>query len=336
MKLFKLVENEVIKIIFKKRLLVIFGILLVLISLFAYGQKYTAEKNKEKLSARIGITQSYDWRKLADQQIISMKHRLDNPYITEKDKIRQRIQIQQLQYYIDNNIDPENNSAAKFSAGFITIAISMFLPLLIILLVGDIVSGEAATGTIKLLLARSVPRWKILLSKYLAVLIMEIVILFITLVLSVVISGIFFGYGGWMNPVATGFRNLNGVLDISGEVNVPQWQFTIMVYALAYFVSITVGTISFMISVIVKSTSASIGIMMSTLIGGTFLSYFIADWWITRYLFMVNLQLPDYLTDSFHMIDGITMTFSVIVLGVWTLAALAVSFVYFKRQDIYV
>ena len=41
----------------------------------------------------------------------------------------------------------------------------------IILLSADLVSGELGSGTIKLLLVRAVPRWKILLSKYIALII---------------------------------------------------------------------------------------------------------------------------------------------------------------------
>ncbi len=84
--MFKLVENEVIKTIFKKRLFLIFGILLVLITLFSYGEKYTIDKNKEQLLKRIGITENYDWKKLTEQQIISTKNRLDNPYIPDTKK----------------------------------------------------------------------------------------------------------------------------------------------------------------------------------------------------------------------------------------------------------
>jgi ABC-2 type transport system permease protein len=51
-------------------------------------------------------------------------------------------------------------------------SISVLLPLLIILLAGDSVCGEFSAKTIKVLLTRAVPRWKVLLSKYIALLIM--------------------------------------------------------------------------------------------------------------------------------------------------------------------
>jgi ABC-2 type transport system permease protein len=336
MKLLKLVQNEIFKMIYKKRLIIVFGILLVLISAFAYGESRTIEKTKERLSERLGVTEINDWKKLAEQRILEMKNRLDSPHITDKEKASLNVNIDQYKYFIENNINPVDSSDAKFTTRFMEQSIFLFLPLLIILLAGDMVSGESSAGTIKLLLTRNVPRWEILLSKYITLLIMSIIVLLISAVISIAVSGIFFGYGGWMTPVATGFKIVGDKLDTLSVINVPQWQYAVMVYGLAYFVSIVVGSISFMISVLVRSTAASIGIMMSALIAGTFLSRFISDWEMTRYLFMANLRLTDYLSGSFQPIEGINMVFSITVLSIWAICALAVSFIHFTKQDILV
>lgn len=336
MKLFSLIENEVIKMISKKRLLFVLAILVVLISVFAYGQNRTLERTKTQLSHRMGITATEDWHKLANQQLIDMKNRLDSPSMDEKSKASLQVRMEQLQYNLSNNINPLEQSAAKFTTKFMEQAIFLFLPLLIIMLAADIVSGEASSGTIKLLLVRNVPRWKILLSKYLTLVILEVLVVFLAFVLSALISGFFFGFGGWQAPVATGFQVLAGKLDSSGVFNVPQWQYALMVYSLAFFVAVVVGSISFMISILVKSTAASIGIIMSTLIAGNFITYFLSDWKITRYLFMVNLRLTDYLSGSVQPIDGMNLLFSITVLFGWALAATLVSFVYFTKQDILV
>jgi len=334
--LFRLIENEVIKMISKKRLLFVFAILIVLITIFAYGQNQSLARTKAQLSQRMGVTATDDWRKLADQQIIDIKNRLDSPYMDETSKSSSRVRMEQLQYNLDNNINPLEQSSAKFTTIFMQQAIFLFLPLLIIMLSSDLVSGESSSGTIKLLLVRNVPRWKILLSKYLALMILEVLVVFFSFVLAAIISGFFFGFGGWLAPVATGFKVLAGQLDSTGVRNVPQWQYSLMVYSLAFFVAFVVGSISFMISVLVKSTAASIGIIMSTLVAGNFISFFLADWKITRYMFMVNLRLTDYLSGSFQPVEGMTMLFSVTVLLGWAIASTIISFVYFTKQDILV
>jgi len=335
-KLYNLVKNEVIKIVYKKRVFIIFGILLILVILFAYGQYYTVNKNKEQLEKRIGISQTYDWKMLAGQQIINQKNRLESAYVTENEKASINVRISQLQYAIDNNTNPIDTNAARFSIAFMEQAIYMFLPLLIIMLAADMVSGESTNGTIKLLLTRVVPRWKILLSKFIALVMLELVVLAFTLIASIIVAGLFFGFGGWLEPVTVGFKVIGGKLDSSSVINLPQWQNIVLVYALAFFVSLVIGCISFMVSVLVKSTATSIGIMMSTLVGGTFLSFFLSDWDIIRYFFMVNLRLTDYLSGNVQPIDGINMSFSIIVLAVWGIGALFVSFIRFTKQDILV
>lgn len=314
----------------------VMGILVVMISLFAYGQNRINVRTKEQLIKRIGAAETADWKKLAEQQLIDLKNRLDSHYLDENRKSSLRVRIEQLQYNIENDMNPLDSSSAKFTTRFMEQAIFLFLPLLILILSADIVSGESSSGTIKLLLARSVPRWKILLSKYLCLIMMEMVVLFFTMIISIAIAGIFFGFGGWMTPAATGFKVLAGQLDTSEVMNVPQWHYALMVYSLAFYVSLIVGSISLMISVIVKTTAASIGIMMSTLIAGSFLSYFLSDWKLTRYMYMVHLRLTDYMSGHFQPIEGMSMAFSVTVLGVWAVCALIISFFYFTRQDILV
>jgi ABC-2 type transport system permease protein len=336
MKLYNLVENEIIKMISKKRLYITLGILVIMISVFSYGQYHSLERSKNQVAKRLGISATSDWRKIAEQQLIEMKNRIDMPYLDDERRAQTRVRMEQLQYNIDNDINPVDISSASFTTKFIEQSIYLFLPLLIILLSADLVSGELTNGTIKLLLVRGVSRWKILLSKYITLLILEIVVLFFALIISYFVSGFFFGFGGWMAPVATGFKVISGKLDSSNVVSVSQWQYTIMAYGLAYYVSIVVGTISFMISVLVRSTAASIGIILSTLIGGSILGNFLADWKLPRYLFVVNLRLTDYISGSLRPIEGMDMMFSVVVLAVWTLVALGISFVYFIRRDILV
>lgn len=198
--MYRLVQNEVIKMLKKKRLYIVLGILSILISAFAYGQYHSLDRTREQLARRIGMTEAGDWRKIADQQIIDMKNRIDSHYMDEQHLAETRVRMEQLQYYLDNNINPIDISGPKFTTKFIEQSIYLFLPLLMILLAADMVSGELAGGTIKLLLVRGVPRWKVLLAKYIALLLLELNVVFYTLLISVVVSGIFFTIGLVRDP----------------------------------------------------------------------------------------------------------------------------------------
>ncbi len=329
-----LIENEILKVFYKKRIHVVAAILLVFIALFAYGEHYTLTRTQDRVAERLGIENAEDWRNIIGQQLQDLERRLENPYIPDDGKASIRVRAEQLRFYLDNDVSPISSSAGRFMSQFMEQSIFLFLPLLIILLAGDMVSGEMNTGTIKLILTRPVRRWRILLAKLLALSMLEMFVIFMMAFFSYVIARIVFGYSGFSEPVVTGFRVVADQLDTSAVRTIPQWQYLLMSYAIGAFVAFVIGALSLMVSVLVRSSSASIGIMMSTLIGGSFLSLFIADWKITRYLFTVNLNLTAYLTGSFQIVEGLDMVFSTLVLLGWSLGAIIVGFAVFTRKDI--
>jgi ABC-2 type transport system permease protein len=76
--------------------------------------------------------------------------------------------------------------------------------------------------------------------------------------------------------------------------------------------------------------------MMASLIGGSFLQLFLTDWPSVKYFFVLNLNLPQYLSGTFQPIAGMTMVFSSLVLLFWTVGSLLVSFLVFTKQDVLV
>lgn len=331
-----LIKNEVNKILSRKKMLLITVIMLILISLFSYGQNYQYKNTMNKYLKTTNQTENIDWQALQKQQIEDLKNRLNRPETPEASKASINIRIQQNQYYLDNDINPITPSAAKFAVKLMEQSVFVLLPLLIIILAGDSVCGEFSAKTIKVLLTRSTPRWKILLSKYLALLILISITILEMAVLSIIVSGFLFNNWGFYEPIATGFSSSNGTLDVSNVVKVTQFQYLILVYSLGWFISVIVGTISFMVSVLVRNTATSIGVMMATLVGGGFLQLFLADWPIVKYFFVINLNLPQYLTGSYTPISGMSLVFSSLVLLCWGIGALVISFVVFTKQDVLV
>jgi ABC-2 type transport system permease protein len=335
-----LVQNEVMKLLLKKKMVLIILLVLVFTSLFAYGEKYTYDKNIERFENASDATTTdsatFDWKSLSTQRLEDMKERLDSPYIPESGIQSIVIEIEQLTYFIENDINPITPSAAKFSVEFIEQGIVMLIPLLVIILAADLVSGEFTAGTIKLLLTRAIPRWKILLSKYFSLIMMTTLVMFLIGIIATGVSFAFFGRWGFDQPVATGFNSVGGVLNSDAVILVTSFEYMMLVYALAWFVSIVIATITFMVSVIVKSTSTAIGILMATLIGGQFLQFFLSDWEIVKYFYVTNLNLTRYLTGSYQPIEGMNLVFSIIVLGIWAIISLVISFQVFDRKDVLV
>jgi ABC-2 type transport system permease protein len=329
----QLIKNEVSKILLKKKMVLIAVLLFLFIGLFSYGEKYTYDKTISRFE-EITEDTSYDWKSLASQQMMGLEKRLESPYIHEVGIKSIEIQIEQMKYFIENDINPITPSSARFSVDFVENAIIMFIPLMIIILASDLVSGEFSNRTIKVILTRSVPRWKVLLSKYIALLMMTTMVVLMIGAISTFVSFFFFRIWGFYEPVATGFKLINGDLDANSVIMVNRMEYMVLIYSLAWFVSIAIASITFMISVLVKSTAEAIGIIMAFLIGGQFLQFFLSDWEIIKYFFVSNLNLTKYLTGSYQQIEGMTMKFSIMVLAMWSLVSIIISFVVFTRKDV--
>lgn len=323
-----LVYNEMVKLTGKRRLIVVGLIIAVLISVFTYAQYRQAEENRKRFG-------DINWRAALEQRIAGWENRMNSSRTTEDARKELEIRVAQQRYYLDHDINPSEPGAPTFVRGFVENSIGLLLPLMMMVIAADLVSAEYGAGTIKALLTRSVKRWRILLSKYLALLLSVSLIILLFGLLSAVISGLVFGFRGWTAPVLMGFSVQDGQLDASSVRKVPQWLFIWMELGLAWFVSVVVATITFMLSVLVRSTAAVMGIMLSCLIAGTILSSMVESWQSAKYLFMINLQLIDYLQQASPPIEGMSLGFSLLVLLVWGAAALVVSFVSFTRRDVY-
>lgn len=321
--------NELIKLVSKKKIIVITLIIGTLISLFTYAQYKEAEETLERYNTT-------DWRATLEMQIADTKDRLDrNRVRSEEWREHLELRIQEQQYYLEHDINPLEPGAATFVRSFLESAVHLLLPLLIMIIAADLVSSEYSIGTIKLLLTRPVKRWKVLLSKYITLVLSVSLILFNFGILSYLISGLVFGFKGWSAPVFIGFQADGDVLNTSNVTLIPQWQYLIMAFGLAWFVTLVVGTLSFMLSVLVRSTAAGMGIMLACIIAGTILTNMISSWESAKYFFMVNLNLIEYLTGSDPPIEGMTLLFSFMVLLVWGVAGVAISFTTFIKRDVY-
>jgi ABC-2 type transport system permease protein len=127
------------------------------------------------------------------------------------------------------------------------------IPLLVALVTGDLISGEAAMGSIRMLLTKPISRTQILLSKYFAGLIYTFFILLWLGFMSVVVGKWLFGLGDLI------VLNSDGLVIINGDdIN---WRF-LGGFAVAFFALTTVATLSLLLSCFSEN---SIGPIVSTM-----------------------------------------------------------------------
>ncbi len=300
------------------------GILLVILALVSYGQYRELRESRNA-----------NWRADLQERIARYENRMRRGGLNESFARSMRAEVRRLQFYLDRGINPEQPTAPLVVRTFANAAGFLLLPLLIAVLGSDIVSAENAEGTDKLLLTRPVRRWKVLTAKLVTLWLFASLTLLVGGVLAWAVTAPVLPAAGWDMPTFNGFQITGDAFNLDAVRQLPLWQDALIAYGLEWYALLTVASISLMLSVIFKSSAASIGTMLASLIGGTILTRISPGWTAGKYLFVSALPLPDYYSGQAPPYDGMSMTFCITLLGVWALAALAVAYGLFVKRDVF-
>ena len=322
--LMALIRNETLKLFRRKRFAVVMGILIAIISLVTYSQQRMLRNRRP------------EWRVQMQQRVAGMQNQLRRVGRTDSAWARSlRAEVNRLQFYIDHDIDPERPTAPLFVRRFVNVAGFLLLPLLVGILGSDIVSAENAEGTDKLLLTRPVRRWKILTSKLVTLGMFATLTLACGGALAFLIPAPLLPARGWTAPTFTGFQISDTGFNPDGVRQLPLWKDTLIAFGLEWYALLCVAAIALLLSVMFKSSAASIGTMLASLIGGTILTRISPDWTAGKYLFVSALPLSDYYSGEPPPYDGMSMIFCIGLLAAWAAGALIVSYAIFIRRDVF-
>lgn len=231
------------------------------------------------------------------------------------------------QYQLDHNIPPLYGDTVfgfmNMSHDITFVIVTVF----IVIIGGSIVSQEYSWGTIKLLLIRPIHRWKILLAKFLAVVVTGAIMLLIDLALTFIISGIFLGFD--MGADRYVYMKGNHIHDVSILYHFLQ------LFGSALVDLIIMGAFAFMLSTLFKNNALAIGLSVFLFFAGPvvvgILSSLHLD--IAKYLFFLNTDLYQYVEGT-HFLKDTTLGFSIAVLLVYFILFMLVSFYTFAKRDV--
>ncbi len=319
-----LIQNETLKLLRRKRFAIVVGIMFVILVLVSYSQYRQLRELKNQ-----------NWRAELQERIARTENRLRRGRVNESWARSMRAEVRRLQFYLDRGINPEQPNAPLVVRTFANAAGFLLLPLLIAVLGSDIVSAENAEGTDKLLLTRPVRRWKILTAKLLTLWLFASLTLFVGAVVSYFVTAPVLPAHGWDAPTFNGFQFSGDTFNVDAVRQLPLWHDALIAYGLEWYALLAVASISLMLSVIFKSSAASIGTMLASLIGGTILTRISPDWTAGKYLFVSALPLADYYTGQAPPYDGMSMMFCIALLGAWAVGALVVAYTLFTRRDVF-
>ncbi|MFD1737896.1 ABC transporter permease [Bacillus salitolerans] len=199
----------------------------------------------------------------------------------------------------------------------LTANLLIMIQLVAIVFSSDIVPNEYVRGTIKSLLIKPYKRWKILLSKYVTVLLLITGIMLIQLIFSLVVS-IFFFYKGMFMFDAMFVQ-------------------TILQYVTTYIEIIIICTFAFMLSILFKSSLIATTVTILLYFASSALLVFFEHYQYegARYFLFSNTNLMPYFIGK-PMFEGMTITFSILNNSIHMALFLFVSFFIFNKRDIYV
>lgn len=148
----------------------------------------------------------------------------------------------------------EGNMLNGYLMAFIILQMLIIhVPLLVALVTGDLVSGEAAMGTIRMLLTKPISRTQILLSKLLAGYAYTLIILLWLGIMAIFVSQLLFGIGDLM------VLNSDGLVIL--QANDLPWRF-FCGFGVSYLALITIATLATTLSCFSEN---SIGPIVSTM-----------------------------------------------------------------------
>ena len=316
--MFKLVQNELMKMFKRPGTYVMIGLLLLMISVAGGVLKY-----QENTATG---ADSQNWKQGLQIEIDETKKELKDMGDAPKNVtafLERDIALKE--YRLDHNISPnEDYSMWEFVSD--TSNLIQFAGLFAIIIAAGIVASEFNWGTIKLLLIRPIDRGKILASKYLAVIVFALLLLSVLFVFSTLLGLILFG-----NP-ETAVPYLNY---FDGKITEQSYALHLVIlYAMKSINMIMLATMAFMISAVFRNSSLAIGLSIFLMFTGAELTGLLAmkfDW--AKYVLFANTDLMQYF-EGVPMVEGMTLTFSVIMIVSYFILFQSLAYVVFKKRDV--
>lgn len=316
--MFKLLQNELMKIFVRPGTYVMLGLLILMVSLEAGILKYQ-ENNIEN-----GTSQN--WKQALQTEIKEEKQELKDMADAPKNQIVYlERDVALKEYRIEHNISPN----VEYSVwGFVgdTANMIQFAGLFVIIIAAGIVASEFNWGTIKLLLIRPIDRGKILVSKYMAVILFAFMLLSVLFVYSSLLGVLVFGTPEFSIPY------LNYV---DGKITEQSMALHLVIfYAMKSINMIMLATMAFMMSAVFRNSSLAIGLSIFLMfVGGQLTSLLAMKFAWAKYILFANTDLMQYFEGT-PMVEGMTLTFSVMMIVVYFVFFQILAFAIFKKRDV--
>ena len=214
-----------------------------------------------------------------------------------------------------------------FVTAFIMNSLHFHIPFLITLVAGDIVSSEATSGTVRLLLIRPPSRSKIITAKYLTTLFYTAALVIFLAFLCILLGLLFFGSGDLIMNYQTKLR-----IVFIPEAEVPIRM--LFAFAAAIWSMMVVASLAFLFSTLAENSIGPIIGTMAIVIVFLVIGNFPFDFFrmLSPYLFTTYMIFWQRFLDD--PIPWQEIGRSALILGLHSIGLFLIAFVVYQRKDI--
>lgn len=311
-KFFRLIQNEWMKIWRKKSSWIMAGLVVAVAIVIALVFRF----NDELYSNNV------DWKQQAQMSVNQSEQILKDSQISKDDRYQIHSDMMINEYRLQEDLPPVQNGTFWWFIQQL-IPILSFITLFSVIIGSGITATEFQKGTIKLLMIRPIQRWKILLSKYTTTILYGI-----TLVIILLISGALLGALLFPIEEAISLRVEAGEVI---EQSILRELF--LNFGNEFINLIMMTTLAFMLGTLFRSSSLAVGLSIFLLFTGPQIVFLISRYNWAKYILFAHTDLSQYARHA-PMIEGMTLTFSVIMLIVYFIGFQLISFLSFQKRDI--
>lgn len=309
--------------------------------------------NKQELEWRLQKNINYDnsnmdmllnqWS-ISKKQILEKEQNENTKSESYNDKYSKQAEIETLkltEYAIEHDLKDSNLSISTDRVELSTTVNdsltnsftgwSTFILIAIIIVAGSIVSEEFSKGTIKFLLVRPYKRYKILMAKFVACLIVFILACVFVVIAQFIIGGISNGFGGYGVQTVIYNFNTNSVEQIG----------TIKHLLLSFLAKmpqfLLLMTLAFSLSTIFTNTAIAIALPLFGMSGAEIINLLLYTYEKARFLiFFVtpNWNLNQYMFGRLPQVEQLSLPFSITICLVYFIIMLVVDIIVFNKKEI--
>lgn len=265
------------------------------------------------------------------KNIINMESATQELEYSEKKEYNDSLEKREMNRYIlENNIDINKENNIRGILKNLFNEYGLFIIVMIVMIAGTIVSEEFNKGTIKLLLVKPYSRNKILVAKFITVLIMILFSILAVVVMELVVGGIVFGYDSLSVPIleynfttqSLEIMNVFAYLGITIMTQLPKL--------------ILLATLAFACSTLFSNSAVGIAIPLLGYMSADMINMLVIQYKVQfmKLFVSLNWNFEEYLYGNLPSMEGMTFGFSAVICVLYFVVMLIPTFLAFRKRNI--